>query len=530
MFTSRFLWGCTLVFVTSVAAVGHASTDDIPAAPLPGRDSSMTDASATRDTASTTDEAPAQSTPDDSSGKVIATPVSNMTESLAAPAGDGTKPPACKKPPANPYKGVYYDNNISYLDDPDNDYFYLGDSLKRLHFSDCAVLDVGGEFRLRQHDEHILNRSDNFLLQRTRLYGDLHVEDWFRTYVEAIDAYSSWGHLTPRTSELNRFDALNLFADARVLDDDQGAAWLRGGRQELLYGNQRLISPLDWSNTRRTFDGAKLFWQGKDWNVDGFWTRPVPFSQHVTTDDIFDHSDPNAEFYGLYATNKATKNRTIDTYYLGYSKYDGAVPFRTQTLGGRYLDSYENWLCEIEAAYQFGSYGARDHSAGFYTLGAGRKLASCGWNPVFWAYYDWASGDPTPGVGVHETFNQLFPLGHKYFGYMDLVGRQNIEDLNFQLTMNPDPTVEFLVWWHIFHLQQARDALYDATGTAIRQDITGAAGSDVGEELDLTLRWTFRPRADVLFGYSHLFPGQFLVQTGGAPGQDFYYTQFSLRF
>ena len=80
-------------------------------------------------------------------------------------------------------------------------------------------------------------------------------------------------------------------------------------------------------------------------------------------------------------------------------------------------------------------------------------------------------------------------------------------------------------------MPSASDALYDATGNAIRQDPTGAAGRDVGNEADLSLRWTFRPRADVLFGYSHLFPGRFLLETpGGANGRDFYYTQFSLRF
>ena len=114
---------------------------------------------------------------------------------------------------------------------------------------------------------------------------------------------------------------------------------------------------------------------------------------------------------------------------------------------------------------------------------------------------------------------------------MDMVGGQNIEDLNFRLTVTPQPEWTFILWWHIYHLQQARDALYDASGTAIRQDSTGAAGRDVGSEADLALRWTFRPRADVLFGYSHLFPGRFLLDTpGGASGRDFYYTQFSLRF
>jgi hypothetical protein len=83
----------------------------------------------------------------------------------------------------------------------------------------------------------------------------------------------------------------------------------------------------------------------------------------------------------------------------------------------------------------------------------------------------------------------------------------------------------------VFRLQQARDALYDASGTAIRQDLTGAAGRNVGEELDVTLKWTLTPRANVLFGYSHLWPGAFLFDTpGGAGGRDFYYTQFTATF
>lgn len=435
------------------------------------------------------------------------------------------------KPPANPYKGVFYDNDFSYLDKPGNEYFYFGDSLKRLHLHDSMILDLGGEYRLRHHNEHILTRDNNFLLQRTRLYGDLHINPWLRVYGEAIDATSSWEDLPPRPIEENRFDALNLFGDARLLDGDEGDIWLRGGRQELLYGAQRLISPLDWSNTRRTFDGVKIFERGKSWDVDGFWTRPVPFSQHVNNDHNFDHPDPNQEFFGVYATRKDIKDQKLDLYYLRLAKYDGPVPFQNHTFGSRWEGKYQSWLWEIEGGYQFGEFGVRDHSAGFYTIGGGRKLEQILWDPVVWVYYDWASGDRTPGSGVHGTFNQLFPLGHKYFGWMDLVGRQNIEDWNFQVTVLPHEKLEFVLWWHVFHLQQPRDALYDAAGNAIRQDLTGAAGRYVGNEADMSLRWLIRPRADVIFGYCHLFPGRFLLDTpGGAPGRDFYYTQFTLRF
>ena len=39
--------------------------------------------------------------------------------------------------------------------------------------------------------------------------------------------------------------------------------------------SQRLISPLDWTNTRRTFDGARLMTRAGGILVDGFGTRPV---------------------------------------------------------------------------------------------------------------------------------------------------------------------------------------------------------------------------------------------------------------
>ena len=50
---------------------------------------------------------------------------------------------------------------------------------------------------------------------------------------------------------------------------------MRLGRQELGFGRQRLVSPLDWANARRTFDGLTLEWLGEDWHTTGFVNRPV---------------------------------------------------------------------------------------------------------------------------------------------------------------------------------------------------------------------------------------------------------------
>jgi hypothetical protein len=471
------------------------------------------------------------------------------------------KKPSGPSPASTAYKTLFFDNDFSYLNKPDNKDFYLGDGLKQLKPLPNTVLDLGGEYRLRdQHEFNMRNSgpagsnlkglSDDFLLQRERLFVNYRYEDWFRFYGETINATESFNRDTPRNIEVNPWDALNLFAEVKLIERDGGEGWVRGGRQELLYGAERLISPLDWANTRRTFDGAKGYWKGKDWNVDAFWTRPVLPGQHIlnstgpTTGDIthtFDHPDSGQQFFGAYATYKAIKDHVFDAYYLGYLEDKAPNPenavfktnFFTNTIGTHLLGKQDNWLYEVEGAYQFGTFGTRTQSAGFIVVGGGYQVSELKWKPTLWTYYDWASGDRDPTSGTHGTFNQLFPLSHKYFGFMDLVARQNIRDLNFQLTATPTKKIRLLAWYHIFQLDQAKDSLYNAQGLAIRTDATGKSGRNVGQELDLTVQYQFSPRTDVLFGYSHFFAGSFVNNTNppGVNGNaDFYYSQWTQRF
>jgi hypothetical protein len=160
-----------------------------------------------------------------------------------------------------------------------------------------------------------------------------------------------------------------------------------------------------------------------------------------------------------------------------------------------------------------------------------------------WLYYDWASGDSDPNDGKHGTFNQYFPLGHKYFGFMDIIARQNIQDVNSSALFHLHDKITLLAWYHVFFLEEERDALYNVAGVPIYQDPTGSAGKYVGQEIDLLLTYKFKPRADVQFGYSHFFTGDYFrspviqngpagLATNGSNGRDadFFYTQLSVQF
>jgi len=449
----------------------------------------------------------------------------------------GCSAESCLRPETSPiapqaaraHKMLFYDNQFAYLEDPCQQETFLGDRLKQLQITPWAKLDIGGEYRLRHHSEHnhrgrgLTGLDDDFLLHRTRLYANLEMGEWARIYAEMNDALSTNETYPPRPIEENRTELQNLFIDVAVLGFRSDGLAARLGRQELLYGAGRLVSPLDWANTRRTFEGYKLFWQGPLWTVDAFWVRPI-----YPNPDVFDSPDQSQQLMGLYLVRRLDNQAVLEGYYLRLVEEDGLPDFDFHTLGFRSQQEYNGWLGELEAALQVGSYGTSDHTAGMYTIGVGRRFQSLPGQPVVWIYYDWASGDRTLGNGFHH----LMPDSHQYLGLMDLFGRRNIEDWSFHVQVHPHRDWSVRLAWHIFHRQNPMDVPYGVEMTPL---VTTPGGSgDYGQELDLLLQWVIRPRAELAFGYSRFFAGQFFRTNPSPPAYqddaDFFYTQFSLRF
>ncbi len=435
-----------------------------------------------------------------------------------------------KKKVTSAYNIVFYKNNFDYLCDPCYDGWHLGEALKRRGIGDWITLDVGGQFRMRHQSERnsrglgLTGRDDDFLLYRTRLYGNVEVGNGFRFFAEGFDATSEYEDFAPRPIEVNRMDMLNLFGDFRLLDIDCGTLWARVGRQELVYGRQRLVSVLDWANTRRTFDGYKLLWSGEALDADFFYTRPLfPKETH------FDSPDYNREFMGAYLTYKKLQHQQLDLYYLAYNNNSNTVDnFNYDTFGASLYGNWEVWLWDLEAAYQSGNFNGQNHNAGMYTVGVGRNFECVTWKPTLWAYYDWASGDDILGNG----FDHLFPLAHKYLGFIDFFGRRNIEDANLLLTFSPHERFKFLLWYHVFHLQNINDVPYSVAMTPFNPG-NQPGSTSLGQELDTTVTVTLTPRANLLFGYSQFFAGDYYFTTPGVPyagDASFFYTQLEVNF
>jgi len=88
--------------------------------------------------------------------------------------------------------------------------------------------------------------------------------------------------------------------DLTLIDNGNSKLVARGGRQELLLTAQRYASPLDWANTRRTFDGGRLLYTNSNWTIDGFWLAPL-----VRDARNFDEANEDVAFYGVYSNFNA---------------------------------------------------------------------------------------------------------------------------------------------------------------------------------------------------------------------------------
>jgi len=414
------------------------------------------------------------------------------------------------------------------------------DPLKYIPLGDRAWVSFGGSQRVRLERWSDFgfgappNDHDTFLLGRIYAHADLHLGEATRVFVEAKSALSTKRDLPggKRPMDVDTIDLQQGFAELRGTPIDDVELRIRLGRQAFSYGRQRLVSPLPWPNSLRSWDGASAQLRRGNWSVDGIWS-------------LFDHQrkyafndpDQRVQFFGLYATGSPLDGPAIlDLYALGRTSNHDEVWNGTRghddryTLGAR-LDTplAPGFLhLETEAAAQLGRVGNDDVCAFMAALELTARAANWWSAPRLSAGLDYASGDRSPG-GAVQTFNQLYPLAHAFLGYMDFVGRQNVFATHLTLRLSPVPRLEIELSGHYFERAQRQDAFYNAGGAVVRPGGPGTP-RQLGAELDVVARYGLGRHIKGEVGYGHFFPGRFIRATGSDAAMDFIYLQLGYTF
>ncbi|MBL4699549.1 MAG: alginate export family protein [Phycisphaerales bacterium] len=466
-----------------------------------------------------------------------------ITAGFAVAANDESAEPSDSTSISYPkFKTLRFDENWSAFDpESGTDYW---DDIKHIKLNDdgSSWVGVGGELRIRSETWKSFGFSpattadDSFTLARAQLYTDWHFGDNLRVFVEGESAVASDRDLAGgiRGLDADAIDLQNAFVDISFpFGEKDDKVTIRMGRQGLLFGKQRLVSTLPWSNSQRSWDGARAIFNIDGWRIDAFYTRYTPVEKYS-----FNDWADGPDFWGVYATGKfgGDKNIGIDLYYLGLET-DGAKAYNgttgieeRHTIGARLFGKFgdSGFGYDVEGAYQFGDVGSADISAYMFASQVYYAFDS-EWKPKVYIGFDISSGDKTAGDGDVETFNQLFPLGHAYNGYMDLIGRQNITDISAGVSFMPHKKFLVKADLHNFTRTEDTDSVYNAGGGILRATAPGASGS-VGQELDFTVKYLVDRHLTIQGGYSHFFADDFFTDTGADDDIDFVYFQAVYKF
>lgn len=424
----------------------------------------------------------------------------------------------------------------------------------------------GADFREHLSSTPGADNDNSYFLSRLRVRVG-YTTDWFNAMIEGRQSTTTGDDRNPNPESDGPIDLHQGYFTVGNLK--KFPLSLKVGRQELAYGDERLIGPVGWNNIGRVFDAAKLRWQGERFAVDAFSGRVI-----IPDDNNFNMSNDYDWFSGIYASTKLIPKQTTEAYFLSRNTSAASAAFTGATApailnGPSARDIYTigirakstpgelgPWDYGLELAGQFGHFNdpliptassqSLEHQAFMAIVQGGYTWTNCPMKPRAGIEYCYASGDSNPTDNKHETFENLFPTNHKFYGYMDFISLQNIHDVRLSYSMKPVKRLSTAIEYHAFWLDDTRDSFYNVggarrgtltsnAGTGTGYGINSSYGGYLGSEIDLVAGYALTKYATLEAGYGHFFVGDYIKQslrapTHGSTDADWVYLQTTFTF
>ena len=354
--------------------------------------------------------------------------------------------------------------------------------------------------------------TETDIYQRTRLGARLTSAE-LTGFIQVQDA-RAWGQEASTISNEKNVDVFQVWGEVRK-DWEPMRLQVRGGRQVLSYGNERILGAVDWSNIGRSFDALQVRTQSGAWTADVAAGRLRDGSQpSVSHDDdlylaygqyAFPGRDMRGEMYVMYRNDRA-----------GYY----------ETLPGLHFDGKsDRFRYDVEGAGMLGSRLGSDLAALLPAAQGHVRLAAEG---RLWAGggLDYLSGDD-PDTADFELFDvsRIFHTGHKFYGLMDIAegvaGAAGLIDPYLVLRSRGPGSLASMVGVHAFMVDQPGQFL-----------VSGEPESDreLGAELDATFVVDVTQKSQLEIGGGLFWPGSVLKHQGRDQASTWAYVQGTVNF
>jgi hypothetical protein len=402
--------------------------------------------------------------------------------------------------------------------------------------------------------------------------------DWISTAVELRSSYSfgddRYTAISPGKNLAENDGPLQLeLAYVTIGNFKDFPLTVKVGRQELNFGDQRLVGAAMWLNIPHTFDAAKVRYQNSFLGVDLFaadlvYVRGNHFETSNSQDrlsgayvDLPGLSKKNVVELCLLARN-VSRGIVTDDWSLVPAPFRFTAPQDTYTLGAHAKSkpgAYGPWDYGVEAMYQFGDRTAvfpattvavaekaprLDQGAWAFIIQGSYTWKEIPWTPRLAAIVSCASGDRNSTDANSQTFMNLLPSNHGLYGAMDLSSLQNIEDYRLSFSAKPSATTSLALDVHQQYLENTHDYWYNVAG--VPRNTPGATpGSgkgfginpgyspDLGQEVDVIAGWTVCKGLLLEAGIGHFFRGYYVKESLRVPGSkdaNYCYVQATANF
>ena len=365
-------------------------------------------------------------------------------------------------------------------------------------------IDLDGKMRVRNEADGRDFQGDSALstytLLRTRLGARAVPVSNLVVYVQVQDARTLRGDPNTLPGKSN----LDLHQAYFIVQNLWGRPMaVQVGRQELAYGNQRVIGTVDFSNLGRSLDGVKLTF-GRQSPLDLFMmtvsrskapvlgaaTPAATAGLESKENNLFGayyqyrpNSDSNLHLYGLFESNHekaANGHAELDRATLGtYGKSRiGRVRFETEVglqIGKRQGQNVRAFLASASVNYTFDA-----PSRPGLTIG-----------------YDYLSG-MKPGDKDFKVFDTSLATNHNFYGFMDYfidiplnTNGQGLRDFSVKSKMPLAAKWNLSAHYHNFRAARGER-------------------KNFGNEFDFILSYVYNAAASLQFGLTFFAPGDLI--------------------
>lgn len=344
----------------------------------------------------------------------------------------------------------------------------------------------------------------------------------------------------------NTLDYAKNALDVRRLYLFLGSAYtlygIKLGRFAPTIGSGRIWGSNEDDNVAGTFDGVLLTLADAfhyreprycTWRIDTWYVKPV-VPEPVSPDT--DHAP--YDIYGANIEHRVFWPITLSAGFVGREwKHDeagetGTGPSASFDVTGRAFGYglERGFDFDAEASLQLGRQGGDNLSAWFLYGQVGHTFPTP-WRPRIGARLTWGSGDENPTDGRIHTYRAgSSAVRSKEMGFTGLLGWSNCVTYQVELSMQPVERLSVNTAARFGFLDSEIQPWYDRTGSIVLQDPTGAAGGDIGYELDLWVEYAPKDFWRVRVGCGKFVPGKMPEALGNDDSAEVFFIELNALF